>query len=120
MENPRKRALSPQKRAQAKRRYGEGESISTIAKELDINRATLKRIADRENWPVPLDRYFKGVQKQNEELAKRRAVARTRYEGGEDLNTVAEALALNPNALRRIARVERWSAPLPVCIDEAA
>jgi uncharacterized protein YjcR len=111
---------SPEAQAEAQRRFEDGEALTIIAKSLGVSRATLKRISEREAWRVTLPTCFQGVRKQTADLLKRRAVARTRYESGENLNTVAQALKLNPVALRRAARIERWSSPLVVCFDEAA
>ena len=119
-EQPRQRGPSPEAQAEARQRYERGESLSAIAKSLGVSRAALKRVSDRESWSVTLPTYFQGVQKQTADLAKRRAVARTRCEAGEELATVAKALKLNPVALRRVARRERWVAPQVVCFDEAA
>jgi DNA invertase Pin-like site-specific DNA recombinase len=119
-EQTRRRDPSPESQAEARRRYEDGEALTAIERSLGVSRATLKRISDRDGWSVTLPTCFLGVRKQTADLLKRRAVARTRYEAGEDLNTVAQALKLNAVALKRVARRERWSASQVVCFDEVA
>jgi uncharacterized protein YjcR len=101
----------------------EGESLTSISESLRISLSTLKRWKKLEGWeilyPAFTDQYV-GVQKLKELSEAHRAIARTWYEAGEDLDEIAEDLESSPAALRRAARREGWTRAPVELLDEAA
>lgn len=113
--------IDPARRAEARRIFEETGNISAVARGTGISRETIRSWIARESWRISTAVYFKDVQRRNAALARKRVIARKRYEEGIPIDRIATTMKLNPVTLRRIAKRDQWMAPQsPDLLEEAA